>query len=109
MGHGTTLERQREGDRDRKPGAHALVEPIAHMWGAREPVGDSKLGGIEGGEQVGCGEQVERREERRVDDGEGDRLRGRVRVGLRVRVRGRGRVGVGVRVRFRVAALKSLA
>ena len=48
--------REREGDRERKPGAHALVEPIAHMWRARKPVCDSKLGGIEGGEEVGCGE-----------------------------------------------------
>ena len=55
LGVGLGLESER-GDRDRKPGAHALVEPIAHVRRARKPVRDSKLGGIEGDEEVCCGE-----------------------------------------------------
>ena len=55
LGVGLGLESER-GDRDRKPGAHALVEPIAHVRRARKPVCDSELGGIEGDEEVCCGE-----------------------------------------------------
>jgi len=39
-----------------------------------EPVGDPKLGGVEGDEQVDDREQVEGRVQRGVDDGQGDRL-----------------------------------
>ena len=37
-------------------------------------MGDPELGGVEGNEEVGCGEQVEGGEERGVDDRERDRL-----------------------------------
>ena len=63
-----------EGDGEGEPGAHALSEARTHLRRAREPVGDAELGGVEGDEQVDHREQIERRIERRVDDGQGYRL-----------------------------------